>query len=134
MSTPDSKAGKGSRKLDVIVCPVSPHPIPPTDRWNTTNYTSAFNLLDYPAGVLPVREFREADMEGDLPSSAPLNGWDKINRALWTEVDRRVYVGSMMSIQVVAPRLMERKLVESMAVLEKAFLPLTYQTSPKSKL
>ncbi|KAK3116764.1 hypothetical protein LTR53_002530 [Teratosphaeriaceae sp. CCFEE 6253] len=115
----------GDRALDLLICPVAPHTTPPIDRWNTTNYTSALNLLDLPAGVLPVRDFREADMAGELPRSEPLNGWDKINRGLWGDVDRGVYVGSMMSVQVVAPKLMERRLVEGMAVLEKALAPLT---------
>jgi len=135
-STPDSKAHKGNRTLDVIVCPAAPHPVPPTDRWNTTNYTSAFNLLDCPAGVLPVRRVHATDLEIELsPSSGnPLNRWDKINRELWTKVDRQVYLDSLMSVQVIAPKLMDRKLVECMAVLEKAFLPLMQkqQTSAAS--
>ncbi|KAK5128911.1 hypothetical protein LTR85_000244 [Meristemomyces frigidus] len=133
-STPDSQAKKGSRTLDVIVCPVAPHPIPPIDRWNTTNYTSAFNLLDYPSGVLPVRTFGEADLEGELGQSPPLNGWDKINRELWTDVDRKVYLGSPLSVQVVAPKLMDTKLVEAMAVLEKALSSVQTAARKASKL
>lgn len=39
------------REIDVFICPVAPHPIPPIDRWNGVSYTSSFVLLDYPAGV-----------------------------------------------------------------------------------
>ncbi|KAK4556734.1 hypothetical protein LTR86_006305 [Recurvomyces mirabilis] len=132
--TADSKALKGDRELDLIICPVAPHPVPLIDTWNTTNYTSAFNLLDVAAGVLPVRTFTEADTKGDLPASKPLNGWDKINRELW-ESDREHFVGGALSVQVLAQRLMERKLVEGMAVLEKALKPLKHSDgNAKAKL
>ncbi|KAK3648725.1 hypothetical protein LTR56_000998 [Elasticomyces elasticus] len=119
--------------LNIMVLPVAPHPTPKTDSWNTTNYTSALNLLDLPSGVLPVRKFRAADAQGELPDGPPLNGWDKINRGIWTD-DRDVFIGSMMSVQVVAPKLMDRKLVESMAVLEKALAPLKDGPGKASKL
>lgn len=131
--TADSKAGEGDRAVDVLICPGAPHPVPLIDRWNSTNYTSMFNLLDYPTGIMPVREFSEGDMAGEVPQSPPLNGWDKINREMWTNVDRRDYLGSSLTIQVVAPRLMDRKLVEAMAVLDEALRSLG-KNSAKSKL
>ena len=130
-STKDSQAKKGSRTIDVVICPVAPHPVPPIDRWNTANYTSAFNLLDYPAGVLPIRPVHESDLKVELPKEQPLNGWDKTNRGLWDDIDRKVYLGSMLSVQVVAPKLLDRMLVECMAVLEKALAPLRSQKEVK---
>ncbi|KAL7777822.1 hypothetical protein CFE70_004493 [Pyrenophora teres f. teres 0-1] len=50
--------------IDAFVCPVAPHPVPPIDRYNGVSYTSSFVLLDYPAGVVPVRMFEEKDMQG----------------------------------------------------------------------
>ena len=132
--TSNSKHQKGDRSIDVIICPGAPHPVAAIDRWNTTNYTSMFNLLDLPAGIIPVREFMDSDMQGEVPQSPPLNGWDKINREMWTETDRKVYLGSALSIQIVAPRLMEKKLVESMAVLDEALLPLRHGGGKASKL
>lgn len=132
---PNHATGKTTdRVLDVIICPAAPHPVPAIDRWNTTNYTSAFNLLDLPAGILPVRSFSEVDMQEEVPPAPPLNGWDKINRELWTKVDRKVYLGSPLSIQVLAPRLMERKLAEAMSVLEKALAPLRIGSVRTSRL
>ncbi|KAI7152552.1 amidase [Hortaea werneckii] len=113
---------RGPRALDLILAPPAPHPVPRVDTWNTTNYTSLFNLLDLPAGVLPVRPLSPQDLQAEFSPgpSEPLNGWDKINRELWPqrEGDRRVYLGGMLSVQVVAPKLMERRLVEGMGVLE----------------
>lgn len=42
--------GSRKRKIDAVICPVAPHPVPPIDRWNAVGYTSSFVLLDYPAG------------------------------------------------------------------------------------
>jgi amidase len=52
----------------------------------------------------------------------PANGWDKVNRTLWdkTKIDRNVYVGSPMAIQVVVPRLQERRLVDAMGIINRA--------------
>jgi amidase len=73
------KDPKTGRIIDAIICPVAPHPVPPIDRWNGVSYTSSFVLLDYPAGTLPVRDFKETDLKGDLDASKPLGSWDKIN-------------------------------------------------------
>lgn len=109
------------REIDIFICPAAPHPIPPTDRWNDVNYTAAFNLLDLPAGILPVRAVSEEDLACELQAgSEPLNGWDKINRELWGEKERKLYAGSVLSVQVVAPRLQERRLVEAMGVVDEA--------------
>ncbi|EME48089.1 hypothetical protein DOTSEDRAFT_69881 [Dothistroma septosporum NZE10] len=119
-----SEARLGDKVLDALVCPVAPHPIPEIDRFNTANYTSAWNLLDLSVGVVPVRRFNQQDLTGEVPTSEPLNGWDKINRELWTKVDRAVYLDSPLSVQVVTPRLTERKLVQAMAVIDEAVRPL----------
>ncbi|KAI6891386.1 general amidase-like protein, partial [Hortaea werneckii] len=109
-----AKGPTTTRSLDLILAPPAPHPVPPIDKWNTTNYTSLFNLLDLPAGVLPVRPLSTLDLQAEFPpgSSEALNGWDKINRELWTEREkggRGVWLGGMLSVQVVAPKLMERR-------------------------
>jgi len=75
----DPKTGK---KIDALICPVAPHPVAPIDRWNGVSYTSSFVLMDYPAGTLPVRDFKESDLEGELAASQPLGSWDKVNREL----------------------------------------------------
>lgn len=71
------------RWLDAIICPVAPHPVPEIDRWNAVGYTSSFVLLDWPAGVVPVRRFEEADMElGKETEGEPISTWDRKNREL----------------------------------------------------
>jgi Asp-tRNA(Asn)/Glu-tRNA(Gln) amidotransferase A subunit family amidase len=70
------------KEIDAFICPVAPHPVPGIDRWNGVGYTSSFNLLDYPAGVVPVRMFNENDTRKELTGQKPIGGWDKINREL----------------------------------------------------
>jgi len=71
------------RAIDAFICPVAPHPVPEIDRWNGVGYTSAFVLLDYAAGTLPVRDFAEGDLKEELSSdSEVLGGWDARNRDL----------------------------------------------------
>ncbi|RMZ01893.1 hypothetical protein D0860_07435 [Hortaea werneckii] len=123
-----NQKAKAPRSLDLILCPPAPHPTPPIDSWNTTNYTSLFNLLDLPAGVLPVRPLLPQDLQAEFPDQGlpgPLNGWDAINRELWTQRgDRGVWLGGMLCVQVVAPKLMERRLVQGMRVLEGVLGPM----------
>jgi len=72
-----------ARRVDAIICPVAPHPVPEMDRYNAVGYTSTFVLLDYPAGVVPVRPFGESDLETGRAMEAPVLGsWDKANRQL----------------------------------------------------
>ena len=69
------------REIDAFITPVAPHPVPPIDRWNGVSYTSSFVLLDYPAGVVPVRLFEKKDTKGEIKGK-PSGSWDKANREL----------------------------------------------------
>jgi amidase len=73
---------ENGEQIDAFICPVAPHPVPPIDRYNGVGYTSSFVLLDYPAGVVPVRKFEERDLEGEVAEAKPIGSWDKANREL----------------------------------------------------
>ncbi|GAM82434.1 hypothetical protein ANO11243_004140 [Dothideomycetidae sp. 11243] len=106
-------------RLDALIAPVAPHPVPEVDRWNTASYTASFVLLDYAAATLPVRKVVESDLAGEIDATVkPLSGWDKYNRTLWTDVDRKVYLGSPLCLQVITPRLHEEQLLHVMSVLD----------------
>jgi amidase len=60
------------------------------------------------------------DLQGDVPSTPPHGPWDKANRELWTNVDKSVYLNTPLCIQVVAPRLQERSLVNAMKIIDEA--------------
>ncbi|KAB8229813.1 putative general amidase [Aspergillus alliaceus] len=115
--------GSSERRIDAIIHPVAPHPVPQIDRYNAVGYTSSFVLLDYPAGSIPVRPFRESDLESGTEMNTPVLGsWDKANRLLWNEktVDRRVYLGSPLSIQVVTPKQHDYELFRAMEIIDRA--------------
>ncbi|KAJ5578465.1 uncharacterized protein N7459_007429 [Penicillium hispanicum] len=112
-----------ARRVDAIICPIAPHPVPQMDRYNAVGYTSTFVLLDYPAGVVPVRPFAESDLElGHEMKDPVLGSWDKMNRRLWNEemVDRRVYLDSPLSVQVVTPKQHDYELYQAMEIIDRA--------------
>lgn len=110
------RAPDGSQ-IDALICPVAPHPVPELDTWNGVSYTSSWVVLDCPAGTIPVRRFEKQDLVGETDTSAPLSSWDAANRKLWNQ-DRKVYLGSPMCIQVVAPRLQEKRLYGAMKAID----------------
>lgn len=83
MWTLSSQGSSAPRRVDAIICPVAPHPVPEIDRYNAVGYTSTFVLLDYLASSVPVRSFTESDLETGREMEAPVLGsWDKANRQL----------------------------------------------------
>ena len=121
------------RKIDAMVCPVAAHPVPEIDRWNAVGYTSSFVLLDYPAGTVPVRDFNKDDLElGKEMGGKIIGGWDRRSRELWDEkvVDRTVYLGTPLSVQVITPRQQDQRLVVAMRIIDEAI----HQKKPMSKL
>jgi amidase len=60
------------------------------------------------------------DLKGDVPSTPPLGSWDKANRELWTNVDKSVYLDTPLCVQVVAPKLQERRLLNAMTIIDDA--------------
>ncbi|EFQ35995.1 amidase [Colletotrichum graminicola] len=119
----DDAHGRRRQKLDAIVCPVAPHPVPPIDGYNAVGMTSSWVLLDYPAGTVPVRDVKESDLQLGRPQGGTVLGsWDARNRELWDEgkIDRKIYLGTPLSVQVVVPRLRDEKLVEVMGCVDTA--------------
>ncbi|KFY10600.1 hypothetical protein V492_04936 [Pseudogymnoascus sp. VKM F-4246] len=124
------------RKIDAIILPVAPHPVPEIDRWNTVGYTSSFVLLDWPAGTVPIRKVNEKDLEEEVQGKS-LGTLDDRTRKLWDRktVDRRVYLDSALSVQVVAPRLQERRLWQAMDIVDRVVKrKASAETTTKAKL
>ena len=49
--------------MDVILCPIAPHPVPEIKRYNAAGYILSWVFLDCPAGMISVKEFAGADLE-----------------------------------------------------------------------
>lgn len=51
-----------------------------------------------------------------------------------TKIDRKIYLGSPLSIQVVAPKLQEYRLFRAMEIIDKVLHPESGSTTAKAKL
>jgi Asp-tRNA(Asn)/Glu-tRNA(Gln) amidotransferase A subunit family amidase len=132
----DDAHGRRTQKLDAIICPLAPHPVPPIEGYNAVGMTSSWVLLDYPAAAVPVRLCRESDLElGKAQGGKVLGSWDEKSRELWDEskIDRRVYLDTPLSVQIVVPRLQDEKLVEVMGWIDQA-IKATSGNAGKAKL
>ncbi|KAB8556632.1 hypothetical protein FH972_025668 [Carpinus fangiana] len=117
-------------EIDAIVCPLSSHPVPPIDSYGGVSYTSSFVLLDYPAGTVPIRSFGQADLSGEVDSGEPLSKFDAHTKAMWSGgFDRKVYLGTPLCVQVIAPRLQEKRCARAMLAIDEAVHAPTMVTS-----
>ena len=115
--------GRRHQTLDAIICPVAPHPVPPIEGYNAVGMTSSFVLFDYPAGTIPVRNVEQDDLQLKRPLAAGhmLSTWDAKCRELWDEhiTDRRCYLGTPLSVQVVVQRGRDEWLCRVMGVVDE---------------
>ena len=115
--------GRRHQTLDAIICPLAPHPVPPIEGYNAVGMTSSFVLFDYPAATLPVRNVVQDDLQLERPLAAGnmLSSWDAKCRELWDEkvTDRRVYLGTPLSVQVVTQRGRDEWLCRVMGVVDE---------------
>lgn len=106
--------------MDVIICPAFPTPAPLHGTSRYWGYTSLFNLLDYPALVFPVTK---VDPERDAKdiTYTPKNEFDSW---AYEHYDPVKQVGAPVSLQIVAKRLEEEKLLQAFKeIKEKIGLP-----------
>lgn len=136
-SSSASVSGQG-KVVDAIILPVAAHPVPRHDQYGCVSYTSAFNLLDYPAGTIPVRNLTEADLRLELSAGEEvLSKWDADNKKLCMfpsspyqiyvltcldvgQGDRSVYLNSPLSVQVITPKLHDYELCQAMRIIDEA--------------
>ena len=117
--------GRRRRGIDAVICATAPHPVPEIERYNAVGYTSSWVMFDYPAASVPVRPIKEDDLELGRPLDDKLKvlgSWDEKCRELWDEkkTDRKVYLGSMLSVQCVTARLEDEKLAFVMGLVDQA--------------
>ncbi|KAL9060422.1 MAG: hypothetical protein Q9162_000595 [Coniocarpon cinnabarinum] len=106
-------------EIDAVICPVAPHPTPPLDTWVTKGYTSLWSGMGLPSGVIPVRLFEEGDatVESDVEKYGDSCDPSQLVE-IWRAEIREKYIGTPLCIQVVGPRLQERRLLQAMSVVE----------------
>ncbi len=93
--------------IDALLCPVGPGVAPKHNTAKYWNYTSQWNLLDYPGVVFPVcRVDKEVDVMKD--EGKPLSGRDEENRKLW---DAEEFHGVPVGLQLVGRRFEDEKVL-----------------------
>ncbi|GME84525.1 unnamed protein product [Ambrosiozyma monospora] len=109
------KLTKNGKVIDAFILPVAPYPAPPHNKAGWFGYTTAFNVLGWPAGVLPVTY---ADKNVDIVEKnyEPRNPFDK---QIYDNYDPVESDGCPVSIQVSAKRFEEEKIVAVLKVLSK---------------
>jgi Asp-tRNA(Asn)/Glu-tRNA(Gln) amidotransferase A subunit family amidase len=97
--------------IDALLCPVGPGVAPKHNTAKYWNYTSQWNLLDYPGLVFPVCKVdKEQDKWTD--NDKPLSGLDEDNRERW---DPNEFHGAPVGLQLVGRRFEDEKIL---AILE----------------
>lgn len=104
--------------IDVLLSPVMPHGSVKHRECRWVGYTKVWNVVDYPAGVLPVGDIRE-DEEVLVAADSETDA-EKWNRGLW-ERNGKEMEGMPVGIQVVGFRLEEEMVLAGMEVVERVF-------------
>ena len=115
-STKSTTTGK---QIDILLTPVMPHSAVPHRKCRWVGYTKIFNVIDYPAVVLPAGHVsKELDSEAaqTMGSYQPRNPLDEWN---WNTFDVDAMDGMPIGVQVVARRLQEEKVLGAAKAIDK---------------
>ncbi|CAO2649299.1 Nn.00g066840.m01.CDS01 [Neocucurbitaria sp. VM-36] len=93
--------------IDALLCPVGPSVAPKHNTAKYWNYTSQWNLLDYPGIVFPVCQVNK-DKDLSLDERKVLSGKDEENRKLW---DPDEFHGAPIGLQLVGRRFEDEKIL-----------------------
>jgi len=113
----------------VVVCPAHVHPAVPhgafKDLSHTAVYTALFNLLDYPAGVVPITRVLATDV------------WRRTAHGLLMSKSHQLYdpvkaAGLPLAVQVVGLPFQEETVLRTMRALE-ALIPFAASHPPENR-
>ncbi|KAK4506860.1 hypothetical protein PRZ48_000593 [Zasmidium cellare] len=106
---------------DVIITPMSPATAHDTANLkNTASATHFYNLIDYPAIIVPTpikAQLREKEDSREYHESKPWNAADQETKQLWKDFN---YEGAPVCVQIVAKRHMENELIAAVGLLQEA--------------
>lgn len=111
----------------MILCPVGPGVAPKHETAKWWGYTSLWNLLNYPAMVMPVGVVGEGGEgegkwvfgEGEEGKYEGRNERDKENWSLWERYGVEGYKDAPTSLQVVGSRFHEEELFDAIDIIVK---------------
>lgn len=105
-------------EIDILLTPVMPHSAVPHRQCRWVGYTKIFNLIDYPAVVIPAGQVsKELDGEAAMTTDSynPRNSLDEWN---WRLFDVDAMHGMPVGLQIVARRLHEERALGAAKVID----------------
>ncbi|OHF00182.1 amidase [Colletotrichum orchidophilum] len=96
-------------RLDVVIGPGAISTAVPHDTYGTPVYTLMWNVLDYPAGIIP---FGVSSKEKDPHYQKAISDFD-------ADYDPEESDGAPCSIQVIAPRFHDEECLEAMRIIDR---------------
>ncbi|EXJ77213.1 hypothetical protein A1O3_10371 [Capronia epimyces CBS 606.96] len=109
-------------KIDAIICPVSASVASVHNESRYWGYTSIWNVLDFPAVVMPVGKVEESDTWDEFPpaSLTPLTSADDSYRQLFeNRQGASRYQHAPVAIQIVGRRLQEERILRIARSIER---------------
>lgn len=106
--------------IDAILCPVNPSTASAHGESKYWGYSSAFNLLDYSAGVIPVGQVESTDTWESYPraSNVDLSVEDSLFKSVYTGPEK--YRSAPVNLQIVTRRYTSEKTLLVMEEVVKA--------------
>lgn len=95
--------------LDAILCPTTPYSSVEHGKFKYVGYTGVFNIVDYAAASFPCGVIVSKEIDRPKPCHRPLSDLD---REIHAEYSQHVVHGMPVSLQLVARRLEEEKVLE----------------------
>jgi len=105
-----------SHPVDAILCPTGPGAAPPHGNAKYWNYTSQWNLLEYPGVVFPAT-FVDQKLDVKDTSYVPKNDQDRFNYELY---EPEKYIDAPVGLQIVTRRFEDEKCMKILEAVEKA--------------
>jgi amidase len=111
-----STGSQDNHPVDAILCLADPGAAPPLGNAQYWNYTSQWNLLEYPGAVFPVT-FVDQKVDVKDMNHMPMNDQDRFNCDLYKPGK---YVDAPVSLQLVTRRFECEKCLRILEVVERA--------------
>ncbi|KAI0096253.1 amidase [Nemania sp. FL0031] len=112
------RSAQGGKLVDVVIMPPMPHTSVPHGGCRWVGYTKVWNVVDYPAIVIPGGHIGEQDVS-DTWYFEPRNSMDEWNKRLWD--DNKVTMASLklpVGIQIIGRRHADEMVLAAAKVLD----------------
>ncbi|KAI1183177.1 amidase [Nemania serpens] len=112
------ESAQGGRLVDVVIMPPMPHTSVPHGGCRWVGYTKVWNVLDYPAIVIPGGHVRDQDISSTW-SFEPRNAIDEWNKGLWE--DNKEIMASLrlpVGVQVIGRRYADETVLAAAKILD----------------